>query len=103
MQRRTRLEGIAQLLGRGTQARGREYRKGSRIGFAVRQRLQHAAGTDAEQVRHEAGHLDVRFLEQGLQPILQLYVGARQVSLVFASWNQLDGWLRRVEGLRRAA
>jgi hypothetical protein len=25
------------------------------FGFAVRQRLQHAAGTDAEQVRHEAG------------------------------------------------
>ena len=25
------------------------------------------------------------------------------VSLAFASWNQLDGWLRQVEGLRRAA
>jgi hypothetical protein len=25
------------------------------------------------------------------------------VSLNFASWNQLDGWLRRVDGLRRAA
>jgi hypothetical protein len=25
------------------------------------------------------------------------------VSLNFASWNQLDGWLRQVEGLRRAA
>jgi hypothetical protein len=72
VQRRTRLEGIAQLIGRGTQARGRECRKGGRIGSAVRQRLQHAAGTDAEQVRHEAGHLDVRFLEQGLQPILEL-------------------------------
>jgi hypothetical protein len=77
--------------------------KGSRIGFAGRQRLRHAAGTDAEQVRHEAGHLDVRFLEQGLQPILQLYVGARQVSLNFASWNQIGKWLRRVEALRDAA
>jgi hypothetical protein len=27
----------------------------------------------------------------------------RMVSLNFASWNQLDGWLRRVDGLRRAA
>jgi hypothetical protein len=25
------------------------------------------------------------------------------VSLNFASWNQLDGWLRQVDGLRRAA
>jgi hypothetical protein len=25
------------------------------------------------------------------------------VSLVFASWSQLDGWLRQVEALRRAA
>jgi hypothetical protein len=25
------------------------------------------------------------------------------VSLNLASWNQLDGWLRQIEGLRRAA
>ena len=25
------------------------------------------------------------------------------VSRIFASWNQLDGWLRQIEGLRRAA
>ena len=25
------------------------------------------------------------------------------VSRIFASWNQLDGWLRQVERLRRAA
>jgi hypothetical protein len=25
------------------------------------------------------------------------------VSLNFASWNQLDGWLPQVEGLRRVA
>ena len=50
MQRRTPLESVAQLLGRGTQTRGRERRQGGRIRFAVRQRLQHAAGTDAEQV-----------------------------------------------------
>jgi hypothetical protein len=25
------------------------------------------------------------------------------VSRIFASWNQLDGWLRQIEGLRAAA
>lgn len=25
------------------------------------------------------------------------------VSRSFTSWNQIDGWLRRLEGLRRAA
>jgi hypothetical protein len=28
---------------------------------------------------------------------------SRVVSLNFTSWNQLDGWLRQIEGLRRAA
>ena len=28
---------------------------------------------------------------------------SRMVSRIFASWNQLDGFLRQVEGLRRAA
>jgi hypothetical protein len=27
----------------------------------------------------------------------------RLVSRIFASWNQLDRWLRQVEGLRRVA
>ena len=26
-----------------------------------------------------------------------------EVSRIFASWNQLDGWLRQVDGLRRVA
>jgi hypothetical protein len=29
--------------------------------------------------------------------------GESLVSRVFASWNQLDRWLRQVEGLRRVA
>ena len=81
MQRRARLEGIAQLLGRGAQARVRERRQGGRIRFAVRQRLQHAAGADAQQVGHEAGHLDVRFLEQRLQPVVELHAVARDLVL----------------------
>jgi len=59
MQRRAGAESVAQLRGRGPQARGRERREGGRIGCAVRQRLQHAAGTDAEQVRHETGYPQV--------------------------------------------
>lgn len=27
----------------------------------------------------------------------------KEVTLTFASWNQIHGWLRRLEGLRRAA
>jgi hypothetical protein len=63
MQRRGRLEGIAQLLGRGAQARGGKRCEGGRIGFAVGERLQHATGADAQQVRDDTRHLDVRFLE----------------------------------------
>jgi hypothetical protein len=81
VQRRTRLKGIAQLLRRGTQARGRERRQGGRICFAVRQRLQQAAGTDAEQVGHEARYFDVRFLEQRFEPILELHAIARDLVL----------------------
>jgi hypothetical protein len=73
MQRRTRLERIAQLLRRGAQARGGERREGGGIGLAIRQRLQHAAGADPEQVRDEAGHFDMRFLEQRLQAVLELH------------------------------
>jgi TetR/AcrR family transcriptional regulator, transcriptional repressor for nem operon len=32
----------------------------------------------------------------------ELYAEA-EVSRIFASWNQLDGWLRQVDGLRGAA
>ena len=37
---------------------------------------------------------DVRLLESST---------LEMVTLNFASWNQLDGWLRQVEGLRRVA
>jgi hypothetical protein len=32
-----------------------------------------------------------------------LAISGKVVSRIFASWNQLDGWLRQVEGLRRVA
>ena len=51
MQRRTRLECIAQLLRCGAQARGRERREGSGIGLAICERLQHAAGAVRGPVR----------------------------------------------------
>jgi hypothetical protein len=65
MQSRT-LEGIRCLLpGVARRAASRSRSAGSV--FAVRERLQHASGPDAER-SDEAGYLDVRFLEQRLQP-----------------------------------
>ena len=62
MQRRARLEGIAQLGRCGSQARGRKGREGRRISFAIRQGLQ-----------HDTGHLDVRLLDQRLQSVVKLH------------------------------
>ena len=81
MQQPTRTEGVAQLCRRRPPARGRQCGQGGRIGFAVRERLQHAPGADAQQVRHEAGHLDVRFLEQRFQPVLELHAVAGDLIL----------------------
>ena len=39
---------------------------------AVRQRLQHGAGADAQEIRDEARELDLRFLDERFQTILQL-------------------------------
>jgi hypothetical protein len=65
MQRRGRLEGIAQLFGRGAQARGGQRGDGGWIGFAVGERLQHATGADAQQVRDDTRHLEVRERSSG--------------------------------------
>ena len=73
MQGRCGAEDVAQLFPRGAQARSGELRKGGGIGFAIRQGLQHPASADAEQVRHDTGDLDVRFLEQRLQPVMELH------------------------------
>jgi hypothetical protein len=81
MQRRGRVEGIAQLVGRGAQARGGQPGEGGGIGFAVGERLQHATGADAQQVRDDTRHLDVRFLEKDLQPILELHAVAGDLVL----------------------
>ncbi len=43
--------------------------------------MQHATGADAQQVRDDTRHLDVRFLEQGLQPILELHAIAGHLVL----------------------
>jgi hypothetical protein len=39
----------------------------------------------------------------GLPSEARLKGERRMVTLNFASWNQLDGWLRQVEALRQAA
>ena len=81
MQRRARLEGIAQLRRRRAQARVRQRRQGDGIRLAIRQRLQHASCAGAQQIRDEAGQLDVRFLEQRLQPVVELHAVARDLVL----------------------
>jgi hypothetical protein len=59
--------------------------------------------------RDPAAPMDVEFgsiptRDRGCgRPQVHDLIGEGVVSLNFASWNQLDGWLRAVEGLRRAA
>jgi integrase len=60
---------------------------------------------------HQMRHTFASLLLQGGAPIT--YVSrqlghkdpsiARMVTLTFASWNQIHGWLRRLEGLRGSA
>lgn len=74
-------EGIAQLLRRGTQSGAAEGGDRSRIGLARGDGAEHAPRTRAEQVRHQRGHFDMRFLEEGLEAILQLDAIPRQLIL----------------------
>jgi hypothetical protein len=37
------------------------------------------------------------------KPLPRVRFDSNVVSLNFMSWNQLDGWLRQVEGLKRVA
>lgn len=39
----------------------------------------------------------------GLRPQTVALLLGKEVSRIFASWNQLDGWLWQVEGLRHVA
>jgi hypothetical protein len=42
-------------------------------------------------------------LQGRLTPLCFAFLLMKVVSRIFASWNQLDGWLRQVEELRRVA
>ena len=35
--------------------------------------------------------------------VIRVFFSGKMVSRIFASWNQLDGWLRQIEGLRFVA
>jgi hypothetical protein len=67
MEIHARTQGGAQLVGRGTQPRIRQRRQRRRIGLAIGEDLQHAAGAGAQQIGDDTRELDVRFFEQGLQ------------------------------------
>jgi len=56
-------------------------------------------GTSPGEERDRAGRLmtwDTRLQSFGIN-------GLELVSRIFASWNQLDGWLRAMDSLRRVA
>jgi len=74
-------EGIARLLRRGMQPRAAECGDRGRIGLARGDGAEHPPRTRAAQVRHQRGHLDVRFLEEGLEAILQLHPIPCQLTL----------------------
>ena len=67
---RARAERVAQLFLRGTQALIRQRRQRGWTGFPVSQRLQYAPGTGAQQIRDQAGQLNMGFLQQTLQSVL---------------------------------
>jgi len=52
------------------------------------------AASDVTQASPATSDAEVQNALSGLKSV---------VSLTFASWNQLDGWLRQVEGLQRVA
>ena len=104
-------EGIAQLLRRGMQPGTAECGDRGRIGLARGDGAEHAPRTRAEQVRHQRGHLDVRFLEEGLEAILQLHAIPRQLILAPGHrapqtlrdvWHKAEGQLVRDQPFHQA-
>ena len=78
-------ERVAQLIRRRAQPRTAERGDGRRIGFAARDGAQHAPRTGPEQIRHQTRQLDMRFLEQALQPVLELHPIAASIGTCGAS------------------
>ena len=81
MEVRARAERITQLVGCRVQTLTRQRGQPRGIRFAIRERLQHAARTGAEQIGNETRELQMRFLQQTLQPVLQLDAIARDLML----------------------
>src|SRR5215467_13974539 len=72
---------IAQL-GRGSpQALIRQNGKSCRMGFSVRERLQHTTGTNAQQVCDKARQLNMGFFQQALQLVLHPYMQTGHLEL----------------------
>jgi hypothetical protein len=82
VQLRTGTQRVAQLFRGGAQALIRQRRQSGRAGFPVRERLQHAPGTDAQQIRDEAGQLDMGLFQKSFQLVLQPYPIAPQLILL---------------------
>jgi len=63
-------ERIRQLLLRGTQAPIAEGGERRGVTLSLGERLQDPSPAEAQQVRDQAGQLDVRFFQQSLQPVV---------------------------------
>src|SRR5215467_6289037 len=78
---RARAERTAQLFRRGAQALISQTSQSHRVGFTLSQRLQHAPGTGAQQIRVQAGQLHVGLFQQRLHLVLQAHVITRELIL----------------------
>jgi hypothetical protein len=81
MKIRARTEGVAQLLGRCPQSLIGQCGQRRRIRIAVADCVQHATCAGAQQIGHDTRYLDMGFLEERLQPILELHPAARDLVL----------------------
>jgi hypothetical protein len=81
MQVRARAQRIGQRFGRGAQPLVGEGGHGGGIGRPLGDRLQHPPRARPQQIGHQTRELDVHFLEQRFEPILQLHAATGQLIL----------------------
>jgi dienelactone hydrolase len=81
MQVRAGADRVSKLVGRGVEPPTAQAGDRRGIRFAIRERLQHPSRTGAKEIRHQTRPLDVRFLQQAFQPVLQLDAVARDLVL----------------------
>jgi len=79
MERHASAQRVGQVVRRGAQALIGQRGDHHRIGATVRDGLQHATGTDTQEIRHDNRELEMRFLQQALESVVQLDAVAREL------------------------